>query len=70
MPATGSSICSACAHPDLEPTVHLVIMLSLAAYVVLMALPFVPGVEVGLRWIFMLGAEIVPVVISARCWRW
>jgi hypothetical protein len=48
--------------PTSEPTVHLVIMLSLAAYVVLMALPFVPGVEVGLALIFMLGAEIVPVV--------
>lgn len=48
--------------PTSEPTVHLLIMVSLAAYVVLMALPFVPGVEIGLALIFMLGAEIVPVV--------
>lgn len=51
---------------DLQPTteslVHRIIMASLVAYVLLMAVPFVPGVEIGLALIFMLGADIVPIV--------
>lgn len=48
--------------PTTEPLVHRIIMASLVAYVLLMAVPFVPGVEIGLALIFMLGADIVPIV--------
>ena len=48
--------------PTTESLVHRVIMASLVVYVLLMALPFVPGVEIGLALIFMLGADIVPIV--------
>jgi hypothetical protein len=51
--------------PTTEPLVHRLIMLSLLAYVLLMALPFVPGVEIGLALIFMIGPEIVPVVYGS-----
>jgi hypothetical protein len=51
--------------PTTEPTMHRIIMSCLVAYVLLMALPFVPGVEIGLALIFLLGPEIVPVVYLA-----
>jgi hypothetical protein len=51
--------------PTTEPLMHRIIMASLIAYVLLMALPFVPGVEIGLALIIVLGAEIVPVVYLA-----
>lgn len=53
-------------HIDIRPTneefVHRVIMTSAAAYAVLLAIPFVPGVEVGLAIIGMLGPQIVLLV--------
>ena len=51
--------------PTTEPTMHRIIMSCLIVYVLLMALPFVPGVEIGLALIFLLGPEIVPVVYLA-----
>ncbi len=51
--------------PTTESLVHRLIMASLVAYVLLMALPFVPGVEIGLALIFMIGADIVPVVYGS-----
>lgn len=37
--------------PNTEPLLHQIIMISMAAYIVLMAVPFVPGVEIGLALI-------------------
>jgi len=51
--------------PSNEPLVHRAIMISMAVYVVLMALPFVPGVEIGLGLMMMFGAPIVPLVYLA-----
>ncbi len=51
--------------PTTEPFIHRLIMASLLTYVLLMALPFVPGVEIGLALIMLLGPEIVPVVYLA-----
>lgn len=45
-----------------EPMIHRVVMMSAAAYVVLMALPFVPGVEIGMALLFMFGPKAVPLV--------
>lgn len=51
--------------PSNEPLVHRAIMTAMAVYIVLMALPFVPGVEIGLGLIMMFGAAIVPLVYLA-----
>lgn len=51
--------------PSNEPLVHRAIMTAMVAYIVLMALPFVPGVEVGLALMMMFGASIVPLVYLA-----
>lgn len=51
--------------PSTEPAVHRLIMLATAAYVVLMMLPFVPGVEIGLGMMVMFGPKIVPLVYGA-----
>ena len=48
--------------PHTEPTVHRMIVVALIAYTVLMALPFVPGVEIGLALIAIFGARVVPVI--------
>ena len=45
--------------PGNEDMVHRAIMFSAAAYAVLIAIPFVPGVEIGLALIAMLGPAIV-----------
>lgn len=41
------------------------ILLILLAYTVLIALPFVPGVEIGLALIAMFGVQVVPIVYAA-----
>ena len=51
--------------PVTEPVMQRIIVSSLIAYVLLMALPFVPGVEIGLALIVLLGPDIVPVVYLA-----
>jgi len=48
--------------PSNEPALHRIIMISMAAYILLMAIPFVPGVEVGLALLMILGPKIVPLV--------
>ncbi|HBC35715.1 hypothetical protein DXI23_10040 [Marinobacter flavimaris] len=48
--------------PTNEPMLHQIIMISMAAYIVLMAIPFVPGVEIGLALMMILGPKIVPLV--------
>ena len=51
--------------PRNEPMLHRMIMTATAVYVFLMALPFCPGMEVGLGMILVLGAKIVPLVYGA-----
>lgn len=48
--------------PSTEPALHRIIMISMAAYILLMAIPFVPGVEVGLALMMILGPKVVPLV--------
>lgn len=45
--------------PSTEDRVHQMIMVSALAYTLLIAIPFVPGVEIGLTLIGMLGPAIV-----------
>ncbi|MBW4934077.1 hypothetical protein [Marinobacter sp. F4206] len=48
--------------PSNEPMLHRIIMTSMVAYILLMAIPFVPGVEIGLALMMILGPKIVPLV--------
>jgi len=48
--------------PSTEPAVHRFIMLTVATYVLLMMLPFVPGIELGLGMMAMFGPKIVPLI--------
>jgi hypothetical protein len=48
--------------PVNEPTVHRIIITSMILYTILMALPFVPGAEIGLGVMMILGPKIVPLV--------
>lgn len=48
--------------PRNELMVHRIIMASAVAYALLLACPFVPGVEIGLALMSMFGADIVPLV--------
>ncbi len=50
--------------PSNEPMIHRLIMLSSLLYMALLAVPFVPGVEIGLALIGMLGPDIVPLVYA------
>jgi hypothetical protein len=45
--------------PSNEEFVHRMIMVAAAAYAVLLAIPFVPGIEIGLALIGMLGPPVV-----------
>jgi hypothetical protein len=47
------------------PAMTGMLALALVAYVVATALPFVPGAEIGLTLIMLLGARIVPIVYLA-----
>lgn len=51
--------------PSTEPLLHRAIMTAMVTYVILMALPFVPGIEIGLALMVMFGASIVPLVYAA-----
>jgi len=51
--------------PTNEQQVHRTLMLGLAAYVGLLAIPFVPGAEVGIAIIAAFGAAIAPLVYVA-----
>ena len=51
--------------PRNEQGVHRAVMLGTAAYVVLLALPFVPGAEIGIALLTSFGASIAPLVYAA-----
>ncbi|MDH3235917.1 MAG: hypothetical protein OEQ29_20520 [Alphaproteobacteria bacterium] len=51
--------------PSTEPALHRLIMTAIAIYVLLIALPFVPGVEIGLAMMVMFGPKIAPLVYGA-----
>lgn len=51
--------------PSNEVYFHRLIMTALIIYVLLMALPFVPGVEIGMMMMALFGAKIVPLVYLA-----
>ncbi len=46
-------------HVRSEPTMHTLIMTASAIYFVLMSIPFMPGMEIGLSMILVLGPKIV-----------
>jgi len=48
--------------PDNEQQVHQMIMLGAAAYIGLLALPFVPGAEIGLAMLAAFGPAIAPLI--------
>lgn len=51
--------------PDNEQQVHSAIMLGSVAYVGLLALPFVPGAEIGLAMLAAFGPRIAPLIYVA-----
>jgi hypothetical protein len=51
--------------PGNEPQVHRMLLLSTAVYVLALAVPFVPGAEIGLAMMAMLGTGVVPLVYGA-----
>lgn len=51
--------------PEHEQQVHRMIMLGSVAYIALLALPFVPGAEIGLAMLTAFGAPIAPLVYVA-----
>jgi hypothetical protein len=51
--------------PSTEPLLHRMVMTAIAVYILLMAMPFCPGIEIGLGLIMLFGAPIVPLVYGA-----
>ena len=51
--------------PHTEDMLHRAIVAGTAAYVVLMAIPFVPGAEIGLTLLTALGGALAPLVYLA-----
>jgi len=51
--------------PENEQHVHQLIMLGSVAYIGLLAMPFVPGAEVGIAMMTAFGAAIAPLVYAA-----
>ncbi|MDU8942867.1 hypothetical protein [Ovoidimarina sediminis] len=51
--------------PSNEQQVHRAVMLAIVAYVGLLALPFVPGAEIGIALLTAFGAAIGPLVYGA-----
>ncbi|MEQ9177748.1 MAG: hypothetical protein RIF44_03335 [Nitratireductor sp.] len=48
-----------------EPTIHRIVTVSLIAFVVAAAIPFVPGAEIGLVLLLLFGSKAAPVVYVA-----
>jgi len=48
-----------------ETAIHRAIILGVLAYILLTALPFVPGAEIGMAMLTLLGASIAPLVYLA-----
>lgn len=51
--------------PSSEAQVHRTLMMGTAAYIGLMAIPFVPGAEIGIAMLTAFGAAIAPLVYGA-----
>ncbi len=51
-------------YPHNEPMFHKIIMMLIAAYIALTAIPFIPGIEIGLGLIVTFGPPIVPLVYA------
>jgi hypothetical protein len=51
--------------PSTEPALHSLIMTATAVYILLMMLPFVPGVEIGLGMMMTFGPDIAPLVYAS-----
>ncbi|MBF9058126.1 hypothetical protein HKCCSP123_02915 [Rhodobacterales bacterium HKCCSP123] len=51
--------------PSVEMQVHRGIMFGMLAYIVLLAIPFVPGAEIGIALLTAFGASIAPLVYAA-----
>jgi hypothetical protein len=51
--------------PHTEPMINTLIVSGILLYIILTAIPFVPGIELGLALIFAFGVKIVPVVYVA-----
>lgn len=51
--------------PGMQLAMTGVVVLSLCIYAILMAIPFVPGLEIGLSLLMMQGIKIVPFVAAA-----
>ena len=50
--------------PMNEPMIHGMVMTALVAYVLLAAIPFVPGAEIGFALLLLFGAKAAPVVYA------
>lgn len=48
--------------PRHEPILHMVVLSAASLYIVLMAVPFMPGIEIGLALLLILGGEGAPLV--------
>lgn len=48
--------------PSNEHIIHRIIIISLLVYTLLIAIPFVPSIEIGLGLILILGADLAPLV--------
>jgi len=51
--------------PDNEIAVHRMIIVATGVFIVLLAIPFVPGAEIGLTMLTVFGAAIAPLVYCA-----
>ncbi|MCK0149549.1 hypothetical protein MWU54_05915 [Marivita sp. S6314] len=51
--------------PNNEKQVHRLLMLGAVAYIGLLALPFVPGAEIGIAMLTVFGAAIAPLIYAA-----
>lgn len=51
--------------PHTEDMLHRAILLGVGLYVVLMAIPFVPGAEIGLTLLTVLGGALAPLIYLA-----
>jgi hypothetical protein len=51
--------------PENEQAMHRAVVLGVFAYVVLTALPFVPGAEIGIAMLTAFGADIAPLIYGA-----
>jgi hypothetical protein len=53
------------ASPEIQSAIDATVVAILIVYIVLMALPFCPGIEIGLALIALMGRDIVPLVYLA-----